>query len=320
MKHPIEFWPVIVISPLFLIACETSIISSEALPTPGPSAISLAFSATNTPAIASSPTATLTATSTPKPTTTPTSTPDVRPDPNTWADWPVIPTLSARSKEIFQSRSAAITYKFSTVGDCQSEPAVFMGIYTMDWYNPRVLLADQPELWQTIELFRDSFQHDSLAVRDGLSAPSALDPLWADPDSCEAGESPLECELRMYQPIFVFVNLGTVWRADASTAKYEEYLRQIIEIVISHGAIPILSTKADNVERDWSINKRTVRVAYDYDIPLVNFWRAARSLPDHGLDPERGNLYMTTQAWDLRNYIALKTLDGLWRSLGTPPD
>jgi hypothetical protein len=86
-------------------------------------------------------------------------------------------------------------------------------------------------------------------------------------------------------------------------------------MIIANGALPILINKADNVEGDHSLNLATAKVVYDYDIPLMNFWLAADRLPNHGLDPDRENIYLTPDGWDVRNYIALQTLDSVWRSL-----
>jgi hypothetical protein len=69
------------------------------------------------------------------------------------------------------------------------------------------------------------------------------------------------------------------------------------------------------VELDHSINAATARVAYDYDIPLWNFWSAANNLPNHGLDADRENVYLTPDGWDVRNYTGLKTLDAVRRAL-----
>lgn len=281
-----------------------------------------------TPTVLPTDTPTLTATTLPSPTETPTSiftptststaTPDTRPLPRNWSSWPVIPTVSARAVEIYrQGQQMGVTPNtFSVVGDCQSEPEVFMGIYGTD-RNP--IGENYPELLETIALFYDSFNHDSVAVRDGLSAPSALDPFWADTARCNATESPLACELRLYKPMIVFINLGTNWRADASADAYEAYLRQIVEQIIASGAVPILANKSDNVEGDHSLNLATAKVAYDYDIPLMNFWLIADSLPNHGLDPERNYIYLTPEAWDVRNFTALRTLDFVWRALVSAP-
>jgi hypothetical protein len=248
------------------------------------------------------------------PTIIPTATPDTRPLPRDWSSWPIIPVVSARAIEIYRQglQKGVTPNTFSVVGDCQSEPAVFMGIYGTD-RNP--IGESEPQLLETINLFHDSFNHDSIAVRNGLSAPSALDPLWADTSRCNATESSLACELRLYKPMVMFVNLGTNWRPDASADAYEGYLRRIVDMIVASGAVPILTNKADNVEGDHSINLATAKVAYDYDIPLMNFWLAADVLPNHGLDPNQNNIYLTPEGWDCRNFTALRTLDSIWRSL-----
>ena len=44
------------------------------------------------------------------------------------------------------------------------------------------------------------------------------------------------------------------WWYDRPAENYAGYLRQIVEISIAEGIVPILATKADNLEEDWSIN------------------------------------------------------------------
>ena len=112
-----------------------------------------------------------------------------------------------------------------------------------------------------------------------------------------------------------------VWWEGRSVERYEEYMRRIIEYSIDHGAVPILSTKADNVEGDHSINLATARLAYEYDLPLWNFWLAAQALSNRGLDAERNDgFHLSKQAWNERSYTALQTLDTLWRSANAKDD
>ena len=244
----------------------------------------------------------------------PSATPDTRLDPKYWSEWTIIPVLSSRSLEIYnQGIEMGNNPKiFSTIGDCQSEPNVFMGIYATDRYY---LGENYTYLKETIEYYKEAFQIKSAGVRDGLSAPSALSSTWSDPLVCNKGENPIECELGLHKPSIVFINLGTNWKAGASADKYEEYLREIVDIVVQHGSLPILSTKADNVEGDHSLNRATARVAHDYDIPLWNFWRAAQSLPNNGLDGDRDNIYLAPEGWDRRNFTALQVLDAVRRSV-----
>jgi hypothetical protein len=111
------------------------------------------------------------------------------------------------------------------------------------------------------------------------------------------------------------------WTKDRPTDTYTTYLRQIIDYTIAKGAVPILATKADNLEGDFSINKAIVQLAAEYDIPLWNFWKAADPLPYHGLTED--NFHLTNgpnffndtsdmeKAWPWRNLTALKALDAV---------
>jgi hypothetical protein len=149
-----------------------------------------------------------------------------------------------------------------------------------------------------------------------MSAPTALSALWADKDACHPDEGPVACELRVRKPSIMFINLGTNWLPGASAEIYGNYLRQIVELVIANGTLPVLATKADNVEGGHGINKVTAQIAHDYDIPLMNIWAAAQQLPNGGLDPSRNNVYLSTQGWDRRNFTALEALDAVRRALG----
>ena len=304
---------------LFLSACATATTAQVSAVTRLPDTITAA-APTQTPTPVFTPTATLTPSITPTPSVTPTITPtftattDTRPDPYYWSTWPIVPTVSGVAAEIYQRGVAAGNdpHIFSVVGDCQSEPNVFLGIYETNRYS----LGDSYQfLQETIDYYRGSFSRKSLAVRDGMSAPTALSALWADKESCQPDESPVACELRVRKPSIMFINLGTNWLPGASAAAYGKYLRQIVEIVIANGTLPVLSTKADDVEGGQGINKVTAEIAHDYDIPLMNFWAAAQSLPNGGLDSNRDNVYLTPDGWDRRNFSALETLDALRRAL-----
>ena len=296
--YPTLSWLILVV---FLTGCAAPVTEPTPASTLTPSATS---PATNTPLSTATPTPAFTAT------TTPTPTEDTRLIAYYWAQWPIVPVISPRAVEIYQ---IGLTLgnnpqAFSVVGDCQSVPNAFLGLYSTDRYR---LPEGRESLQLTIDYYAATFAHESASVRDGLSAPSALSPLWADPAQCEPNEDPVSCELRLHHPSIVFINLGTNWQEGASAERYGEYLRQIVDLIIASGAVPVLSTKADNVEGDHSINRVTAEIAYEYDIPLYNFWLAADSLPNHGLDSARENIYLIPDAWDLRSYVALQTLDAL---------
>lgn len=232
-----------------------------------------------------------------------------------WRSWPVIPTLpeSVRAIYLHGLELGNDPSNYSTIGDCQSVPLVFMGSYDQrpEFWPP----YDYTHLLPTLTQFQGSFGHRSGAVANGMSAASVFSPLWADLKTCTAGETPLECEFRLQQPIIVFINLGTNY---GEPEKHEQYLRDILDFVIAHGAVPVLSTKGDNAEGDWSINEVIAKVALEYDVPLWNFWAAIQDLPNHGIDDARpeGN-YLTRAAWEVRSITGLQVLDVLWNDLKT---
>jgi hypothetical protein len=143
-----------------------------------------------------------------------------------------------------------------------------------------------------------------------MGVNSVLNPIFAagaGHHECSADETPLNCELRIRRPAVVVVAMGTNWVPHAEVS-YERYLRQVVERILQTGALPILATKADNIEGDWKLNESAAQVAYDYDLPLVNVWRSVQDLPNRGLESPK-NIYLTGDAWMRRNSVWLQTLD-----------
>ena len=117
----------------------------------------------------------------------------------------------------------------------------------------------------------------------------------------------------IHNPSFAIISLE-LWWLGRTTERYEDYLRQILDLLIEEGVVPILATKADNVEGDHSLNYTTAKLAYEYDLPLWNFWRAAQKLPNQGMDPYRDDgFHISYEAWTERSFTALRTLDVMWR-------
>lgn len=256
----------------------------------------------------------------------PVPTPTLSPD--DWKDFPVIPEVHASIKEIYQ-RGIALgnnPLAFSKVGDCGSTPAWFLGDFDR---GPKFYrLGEYTYLEDVIQQYQGSFDRTSLAAKSGFNASSIFTPLWANPQFCMADETPLACEYRLHQPVIALVMLGSndVWHLDT----FEPRMRQLIEYSIDNGVIPVLSTKADNLEKDESINKTITRLAVEYQIPLINYWRAVQELPDKGLQEDEvhitwaPNRFDDPQAmkagWPVRNLVSLQTLDAVWRVISTPSE
>lgn len=244
--------------------------------------------------------------------------------PERWQEWPVIPVISDRALEIYWAGIAQGNdpTHFSKIGDCQNIRQYFLGLFDK---SGTYRLGDQYEyLQETIDHFSGNWYRKSEAVRTGFNVASVLAPLHADPENCQPGETPLVCEFRIWNPAFAIISMET-WSSERPVSLYEDYLRQIVDYAISKNVMPILATKADNLEGDHAINQINARVAADYDIPLWNFWAATDPLTDHGLmedlfhltngpnnydDPKSLDL-----AWPVRNLTGLLLVDEVWKSV-----
>jgi len=268
----------------------------------------------------------------PTPVPLPTTTPYARPasdhgenlPPEKWQNWPVIPVISARARQIYQAglKAGNDPTRFSKVGDCQNIRQYFLGIY--DDPNSFRLGKQYDYLQGTIDHFQGSWHRLSEAVRSGFNVASVLTPLYANPADCKPGEDPLACEVRLWHPSIMIISMET-WTPGRPTTTYEGYLRQIVDYAIAHNILPILATKADNLEGDNSINLAVARVAAAYDIPLWNFWRAVQGLPNKGLTADHfhltnaanqfDNMPAMQNAWPVRNLTALQVIDTVWKAV-----
>ena len=243
--------------------------------------------------------------------------------PDRWQEWPVLPALSGRAVEIYRAGLAQgrDPTHFSKVGDCQNIHQYFLGLF--DQPETHRLGENYAYLQETIDYFAGSWSRSSEAVRTGFNVASVLSPLHADPAACQPAETPLACEIRLWNPSFAIISMET-WTPDRPVKAYEDYLRQIIEYAISQNVLPILATKADNLEGDHAINQIVANLAAEYDIPLWNFWAATHPLTDEGL-MEDGfhltngpNYYDDPQSldlgWPIRNLTGLLLVDTVWKA------
>lgn len=237
-------------------------------------------------------------------------------------DWlsPAMLEVYRRGQELGNNPQA-----FSKVGDGGISTVWFLSHYDLDpaYYN----LGEYADLQSAIDYFAGSFGRVSLAAGRGFNTTIILDPARADHNLCDPDESPLDCELRLHQPSFAVLSLGTnqVWYPET----FELELRLIIERLLEKGVIPILSTKADNLEGDHRINGIIARLAYEHEIPLWNFWQIVQPLPDHGLQADLEHLTYAgsdfsnpvamQSAWPWRNLTALQTLHFISQSVVSPP-
>lgn len=247
-----------------------------------------------------------------------------------WKSYPVVPPVSSRALEIYRSGLAMGNRPeaFSKVGDCESITDWYLADFDGGSYS---LGPYREELEGVIRHYKGSFKRRSLAAKPGFTAAALMTPLWADDQKCAQNEAPLACEYRLHRPSVALITLGTndVHRPET----FEADLRRVIEYSIQQGVLPVLATKADNLEKDESINATIARLAQEYEIPLWNFWLAVQPLHNHGLQEDGAHLTwgvndfsdpgQLKQAWPVRNLTALQVLNAVWQSVKpgktTPP-
>jgi hypothetical protein len=243
--------------------------------------------------------------------------------PDDWRTLPVIPVVSDRARAIYQSglSQGNHAHAFSKIGDCESQAIWYLtdfdrgpGAYSLGPYG---------YLQPVIDYFPASFGRVSIAAKSSFNAASLMNPLWSDHAVCQPDESPLACEVRIWRPGLALVMLGT--NDSPRPANFEGNLRKDLDYLLSQGVLPVLATKADNLEGDGSINATIARLAAEYDIPLWNYWKAMQPLPNHGLLPDGAHLtngpnrfddpHAMQSGWAIRNLTALQALDAVWRGV-----
>jgi hypothetical protein len=204
-------------------------------------------------------------------------------------------------------------HAFSIFGDCQSRPDEFFGMFET---NPEMVANLSLELRETIKNFQGSFNRESPTAQDGTTPGSLLWTQWHHGKyGCTFSETPVACELRIHNPSFVIIQVGTHFES-----RNTEYLRKVILQLMDAGVVPILATKADNREKDERINRDMAMLASEYDLPLWNFWAAVEDLPNRGLytrsdRPLQGDIYLTDEALDRHRITGLEALGAVWRAV-----
>lgn len=207
----------------------------------------------------------------------PGQTASVSSQPSSW-----IPTLSARARQVYwQSLHSSHNPRlFTLAGDSNSNPLTYLGRLTNGEFDVKAY----PSLQPTVDWFRPSFDHLSLAVGGGFRAADMFDvSKTASADGCVAGEGLFACELRKSNASIVFIQLGTgdkfLWR------EFETNYRAMLDYALRNNVLPVLVTKADEIESiqggasEGYINGVIRRLAAEYQLPLMDLWSATRDLP-----------------------------------------
>lgn len=143
--------------------------------------------------------------------------------------------------------------------------------------NAAVTYGNYSNLQDTTAFY--NFGVQSAASSDGWTPATLLDPAFADPTLCNAGETPLACELRRSTPSILFVTFSPSSATSLDLATFTQNLTTIVETSLAAGTVPVLALLPnDGVVTDQALldqyNAAIVEVATnrasnpDLDIPV----------------------------------------------------
>lgn len=243
---------------------------------------------------------------------------------------PILPEISETALAIYQAGIAQgrDPHAFAKVGDCMTDNEYFLRPISLD----ETVLGDYADLQRVIDQYMDApldpFSRLSQAAEGGFNTASILDMMWANPEFCEAGESPLTCEFRVMNPSAALIMFGTNDVQYLTDAQFDYFLRGLVIESVRQGTLPVLSTfpyRPEFPDQSEAFNRIVVAVAQDYDLPLINLWRALDDLENRGIDaedtthmsaPEEGSAVDFTgdhleYGFPVRNLLTLQALDAL---------
>jgi uncharacterized protein YgiM (DUF1202 family) len=225
---------------------------------------------------------------------------------------------------------------FSKVGDSITVAESMFTPIGYGQYN----LGDFGYLRTTIRFFStptatgaNSFAGISLAANSGWTTDTVLNPAFANPEYCQSGESPLQCEYRLNRPAVALIMFGSNDVIAVPAEDYARNLRTITEFSITNGIIPVLSTiplRRGFEDRTTFYNQLIVQTAAQFGTPLWDYNAAMLTLPDAGLsedglhpsappNPSVNGANFTGDnlryGYVMRNLTALQVLDTLRREV-----
>mgnify|MGYP005847035335 FL=1 len=178
------------------------------------------------------------------------------------------------------------------IGDSVNVEGRFLDSFAEGNYE----LGEYAYLQPTIDFFGESgsLSADYLTEHSGFKYDMILDPTWSNPALCTPAESPLDCEYRLKRPSIAIIHLALNDMLFYSLDDYRTYMHRVIPTLIGYGVIPVLTTftAADDFRPEQTplYNQAIREVAAAYDIPLIDFFTAARPLPNRGTGEDGAHL------------------------------
>jgi len=181
-------------------------------------------------------------------------------------------------------------YVFATAGDQYIRSQNVLGPFAPGGVSTIPDAAYQ----QTVDAFNTtdlggftSFNYGSGASFDSGTAANLLNPGSANPN-CNAGETPLQCELRSLAPSIVLIDIGSADAANGTDVNtFRTQLQQIVDTAKAANVVPVLMTtppRSDvSADRLLAINEQIIDVANANSVPVLNQWLLLTQLPNNGL-------------------------------------
>ncbi len=233
---------------------------------------------------------------------------------------PFLFNVTTRAQEIFLAGQdmGNSQYGVSLVGDSITETGAFMRPLGDGSY----VLGDYWYLQAAVDRFGPSFTRNRPAAQGGFRAWSLL----GSTSAC-SGATLVACEYQTYRPSVAIIMIGTNDLTESDYGSVAGTLRQIVDVTIEHGAIPVLSTLPPNHGYDvTAYNGAVAQLATEYQIPLIDYHAAMLGLPNDGLGedgihpslpPDGNTAYFDdghlAYGYTMRNLTALQMLDTLLR-------
>lgn len=239
--------------------------------------------------------------------------------------------MTARGRELYRRavKAGRDPRMFTVAGDSNSTWQRAIGRIAAGVYD----FGAHGHLRTVVARFDPAFARVSLAVRGGAGAADMFDPAKVASPDCRPDEGMFACELRLSRAGIVFIQLGTgdkfAWR------EFEANLRRMIDYALANDVLPVLVTKADDMESIQGgasfnhINDTIRKLAREYQLPLADFYAATRSLPvvpnpelpmrpftQNGLLDEWGYYFhLSEEGFALRVLANLWMLDAITRGM-----
>jgi len=225
--------------------------------------------------------------------------------PGGWRAWPVIPEISETALDIYLRglENGTNPKLFTIIGDCQNIPggSLFRKVNWEDFSLPPEFEYLQP----TVENFQSIWSREPITVDGGFIPASMFSTYWTDTDRCNPTETPLECEFRQNNASILIISIGSDQKPGTED-DFDRYMRKIVDYSIEKHVLPILATDAYATAEGFPLNQIMAQIAYDYDIPLWNFWAAVQDLPNHGLKED--NFHISAEAFAIKRITGIQIL------------